>query len=116
MKKLLWVVSILLAATTAFAKPSSFSVVVKGKGRPMILIPGLSSPGEVWDETIAHYSDRYETHRPTLAGFAGTRPIEGEFLPAVRRERAGYIRSNKPDHPVILAGRKSGGKRVEKEQ
>lgn len=108
MKKLLWVVSILLAATTAFAEPRSFSVVVKGKGRPMILIPGLSSPGEVWDETIAHYSDRYETHRLTLAGFAGTRPIEGEFLPAVRRELAGYIRSKKLDHPVIV-GHSLGG-------
>jgi len=65
MKKLRWVVTILLAATTAFAEPSSFSIVVKGKGRPM---------------------------------------------------RAGYIRSSKLDHPVILAGRKSGGKRVVKEQ
>lgn len=109
MKKLLPVLCItLFAATLVAGEPKSFSVVVQGEGRPMILIPGLSSPGEVWDDTIAHYSDRYQTHRLTLAGFAGTKPIEGEFLPTVRRELVDYIRAKELDRPVII-GHSLGG-------
>ena len=52
--------------------PTSFRVQVVGKGRPMILIPGLMSSGETWNSTVARYQDRFECHVLTLAGFAGS--------------------------------------------
>src|SRR5437016_3787288 len=48
-----------------------FRVKVTGHGRPMILIPGLSSSGETWDTTSARYKDRFECHVLTVAGFGG---------------------------------------------
>ena len=52
-------------------KKPLFAVTVTGSGRPMILIPGLSCGGNVWDGTVTHFKDRYECHVVTLAGFAG---------------------------------------------
>lgn len=86
----------------------SFRVDVRGSGTPMILIPGLSSPGEVWDGTIAQFEKRFECHRLTLAGFAGQKPIDGPLLATVRRELAEYIRSRKLEKPVII-GHSLGG-------
>jgi len=105
--KLILLIALLIAAAV-HAEPRSFRVDVKGSGRPMILIPGLSSPGEVWDGTIAHFEKRFECHRLTLAGFAGQKPIDGPFLPTVRRELADYIRAKKLDKPIIV-GHSLGG-------
>ena len=99
-----------VAVSTAFsAEPSAFTVKVTGHGRPMILIPGLSCPGEVWDTTVAHFNDRYECHVLTLAGFAGApaRPA-GPVIAPVREAIAIYIRGQKLDHPIIV-GHSLGG-------
>lgn len=107
--KLMLLFTLFVAIATALhAAPRSFRVDVKGSGRPMILIPGLSSPGEVWDGTIAHFEKSYQCHRLTLAGFAGEKPIDGPLLPAVRAELAEYIRANKLEKPVIV-GHSLGG-------
>jgi pimeloyl-ACP methyl ester carboxylesterase len=86
----------------------AFHVTVTGHGQPMILIPGLSSGGEVWDSSVVHYKDRYECHVLTLAGFAGQPPIEGPLLVTAREELAAYIRDKHLERPVI-AGHSLGG-------
>ena len=90
------------------SKPPSFAVHVTGTGKPIILIPGLSSSGAVWDGTVAHLKEHYECHVLTLAGFAGRPRIEAPFLETVRNDLAAYIRANKLDHPVIV-GHSLGG-------
>ncbi len=98
-----------LAATTAFsAEPSAFTVKVTGHGRPMILIPGLSCPGEVWDSTVAHFKDRYECHVLSLAGFGGTPAKPGPVLEPARDALIAYIESHKLVRPVIV-GHSLGG-------
>ena len=74
----------------------------------MILIPGLSSSGETWDTTVAHYEDRYECHVLTVAGFAGVPRIPAPVLEPVREGLAAYIKNKKLDHPVIV-GHSLGG-------
>ena len=88
--------------------PAAFSVKVTGAGRPMILIPGLSCGGDVWDGTVAHFKDRYECHVLTLAGFAGQPAIGGPFLEQVREGIVKYISDGKLDHPIII-GHSLGG-------
>ena len=95
-------------AGRAPASPASFKVEVVGHGRPMILIPGLSSSGDTWKTTVARYQDRYQCHVLTLAGFAGVAPISTPVLAAARNEIAAYIQSNHLDHPVIV-GHSLGG-------
>lgn len=89
-------------------EPVAFGVKVTGAGRPIIFIPGLGCPGEVWDETVAHLGDAYQAHVLTLSGFAGRPPIKEPLSAAVRRDLVRYIRSRRLDHPIIV-GHSMGG-------
>jgi N-formylmaleamate deformylase len=107
------VISLVLAAALALAaeSPKSFAVTVSGKpnGPAMILIPGLSSSGAVWDATVKHFGSRYECHVLTLAGFAGQpRVSDGPFLSRVKDDLIAYIEAKKLTRP-ILAGHSLGG-------
>lgn len=101
--------TLVLTATTALsAEPAAFTVKVTGHGRPMILIPGLSCPGEVWDSTVTHFKDRYECHVISLAGFGGTPAKTGPVLEPARDAITAYIESHKLIRPVIV-GHSLGG-------
>jgi N-formylmaleamate deformylase len=89
-------------------EPVAFGVEVTGEGRPIIFIPGLGCPGEVWTETVARLGDDYQAHVLTLSGFAGRDAIDEPLSQAVRRDLTRYIRSRKLDHPVIV-GHSMGG-------
>lgn len=95
-------------AAAADFKPVAFKVEVKGHGRPVIFIPGLACPGAVWDDTVAHLGDDFESHVLTLAGFAGVDPIDEPLSAAVRRDLTRYIRSRKLRDPIIV-GHSMGG-------
>jgi N-formylmaleamate deformylase len=89
-------------------QPKAFGVEVSGSGHPVILIPGLGSPGEVWTETVQHLEDSYECHVLTLSGFAGRAPIDEPLSAAVRRDLTRYIRSRRLHRPIIV-GHSMGG-------
>ena len=95
-------------STTRSAPQAPFNVKVTGQGRPMLFIPGLSSPGDVWDQTVAHYAKDHECHVLTLAGFGGAAPIDGALLPQVHDALAAYIRAHHLEAPVIV-GHSLGG-------
>jgi pimeloyl-ACP methyl ester carboxylesterase len=94
-------------AAPAFT-PTAFSVKVSGTGRPVIFIPGLASPGDVWDGTVAHLGGKVQAHVLTLAGFAGQPPIAAPFMQQVHDQILQYIVANHLDHPVII-GHSLGG-------
>ncbi|MGD0017004.1 MAG: alpha/beta hydrolase [Verrucomicrobiia bacterium] len=97
-----------LRATEKVEGTAAFTVKVTGSGRPMILIPGLSCGGNVWDGTVDHFKDRYECHVVTLAGFAGQPAIGEPFLEQVRDGLIKYICDKKLERPVIV-GHSLGG-------
>lgn len=83
-------------------------VQVSGKGRPLILIPGLTCSGEVWDGAVARYRDRFECHVVTLGGFAGRPRYEGPFLDTARDALLEYIRGQRLASPIVM-GHSLGG-------
>jgi pimeloyl-ACP methyl ester carboxylesterase len=100
---------LLLVTLSVQAKTPSFKVVKTGKGPAMILIPGLNSAGEVWDETVAHYQKNYTCYVLTLPGFAGQPAVKTEhFLNSVRDEIIAYVQENKLKKPVLV-GHSLGG-------
>jgi N-formylmaleamate deformylase len=101
------IVAGLAGAGESPSKPP-FKVTVVGKGRPMILIPGLACSSAVWDSTVAHFKDKYQCHVLTFAGFAGQPPVAGPFLETMRKGIADYIRAKKLHKPVIV-GHSLGG-------
>jgi len=75
----------------------------------MIFIPGLSSSGDVWNETVNHYKQNYQCHVLTLAGFAGEPAMKTDsFLITMRTGVASYIIQNKLKN-VIVVGHSLGG-------
>jgi pimeloyl-ACP methyl ester carboxylesterase len=100
--------ALLLGSLIARAE-QHFTVEVKGKGTPLILIHGLTCTGEVWKETVAHYQDRYECHILTLAGFGSTPPaLTRNFLETVKNDILVYIKDKKLKKPAIM-GHSMGG-------
>jgi len=99
------------AATTS-AMPTAarpFTVRVTGRGPAVVLIPGLMSGGDVCDATVAQFSDRYELHVVTLAGFAGVPAIAGPaFMARARDALLAYVNDRKLDRPVVV-GHSLGG-------
>src|SRR5262245_50142443 len=97
-----------LAMSATAENTRSFRVQVTGSGRPILLIPGLASSGDTWTTTVDHLSGRFTCHALTLAGFAGTSPIDGPLFPAVRYDLAEYIREQHLDRPIVI-GHSLGG-------
>lgn len=83
-------------------------VEVTGKGPAMILIPGLTCPADVWRETVARFSGRYQCHAVTLGGFGGKPRFEGPFLDSARDSLIAYVRARHLTRPVIV-GHSLGG-------
>lgn len=103
-----WFAFAALAASHA-ANFSTFEVQVTGKGSPVILIPGLSCSGAIWESTVKNLQDRYECHVLSLKGFGGMsalQPLPNPLLPKVRDEIVAYARSL--GHPAIV-GHSLGG-------
>ena len=95
--------------TTTAPAPAAhpaFDVKVSGAGRPVIFIPGLGSPGAVWDGTVAHLNGKVQAHVLTLAGFAGQPAIQPPFLLSVHDQLVDYIKHL--DHPIVV-GHSLGG-------
>lgn len=103
------IAAIVLTSLDANSKPS-FKVEVTGKGKQsMILIPGLTCPGEVWNETVARYREKYTCHVISLPGFAGQPAVETEnYLQTMRDEVIAYIKENKLKKPLMV-GHSLGG-------
>ena len=102
---------VLLAGAGQAAAPAAFTVDVTGQGRPLILIPGLASSGEVWQGTVARLCGPQaarQCHVLTLAGFAGVAPITGDLLAQAEQQLADYIVAKKLGQPAII-GHSLGG-------
>lgn len=110
LKTIAAVAATMILGQAAAADHPAFKVDVTGTGAPIILIPGLGSPGSVWDGTVAHYcrNGKHQCHVLTLAGFAGQPAIKEPLLPAVEQQLSAYITANKFDHPVVI-GHSLGG-------
>lgn len=90
------------------AQEQPIHVKVIGEGKPVMLIPGFTVPGDSWQATIDHLSPSYQCHVVTLAGFGGTKPIEFPWLPQVNEALENYIKNNQLEG-VSVIGHSLGG-------
>ena len=91
-----------------------FSVDVRGSGPDVILIPGLSTPRAVWDETIKAFAGCYRLHAVQLRGFGEDVGInaEGTVLEPFVSELSDYIDdeiANKGPPAPAVVGHSMGG-------
>ncbi len=96
------------AATDSTA--GKVQVEVVGKGRPLLMIPGLNSSAEVWRETCRALQE-VQCHLVQLPGFAGAAPADpqpADFLSAMLNQLLAYVHDQKLDHPAVI-GHSLGG-------
>lgn len=109
MKNIFLVLAILFSMSTQ-AQETNQSIHVKiiGKGKPVLLIPGFTVPGESWDTIVNQLKDNYECHVVTLAGFGGKKAIDFPWLSQVNDGLEEYIKQNQLTNLTVI-GHSLGG-------
>lgn len=110
MKNLILLFISFVFSLSIYAKNESqpISVEVTGKGKPIILIPGFTVPGDIWNPLVKKLEKNYECHIVTLAGFGGIEPIEFPWLPKVNESLKKYVLKNDLQNATII-GHSLGG-------
>ena len=98
------------AADAKLVERNRFTVEVAGKGPDLILIPGLSTPRDVWATTCARLAGKYRVHSVQLRGF-GDAPganANGPVLEPFVDELSAYVKQEGLKKPAII-GHSMGG-------
>jgi pimeloyl-ACP methyl ester carboxylesterase len=106
----IFAILLLLVHVAVFAQNTkSFSVKKIGNGNQnVILIPGYSCSGKVWDETLPLISTNNTCYVITFSGFTGEQPQTNPALTTWVADLASYIKDEKIQKPVII-GHSLGG-------
>ena len=107
MKKLLIAFTLILSASSVFSQ-SAIHVDRKGQGNPIIFLPGFTTPGAVWDETIRNLKGNYESHVVSYAGFNGLEPIGTPWFEPIKNQLVAYVEKEGLKNITII-GHSMGG-------
>ncbi len=109
MKYLVCILVHLLLLQPAFSQnlkgTYTFGVKVYGRGKPMILIPGIRGNGPAtYATTVAHLKDHYKCYVITLAGFAGqpASAKDSDVMKGQRDELIAYVKEQHLQKPVLM--------------
>lgn len=92
----------------AFAQNNAIRIKKEGKGTPILFLPGFTTPGAVWKETVNSLKGNYQSHLVSYAGFNGIAPIKMPWYETIKNETIQYISSEKLSD-VIIIGHSMGG-------
>lgn len=102
-----------LGAAPAFGAPFTsrrIAVTVTGRGRDVILIPGLASGPAIWNRQVTGLPG-YRWHRVQVCGFAGLPPqanASGALIQPIADEIARYMKEAGLARPAVV-GHSMGG-------
>ena len=108
MLKIIHVILLFSITPTVSAQEYPFAVTVEGEGQPILLFPGFTCTGNVWEETVAELSSNYECHVFTFAGFGDVAPIEKPWLPKIKKGVEAYVKDQNLKNPIVV-GHSLGG-------
>lgn len=108
MKKLSIIFLLVSTVTCINGQYTAFTVTVTGRGAPVLLFPGFTCTGGVWQETVNALSKTHECHVFTFAGFGNTPAIQKPWLPKIKEQVIAYVKQLQLKQPVII-GHSLGG-------
>nr|WP_320117670.1 alpha/beta hydrolase [uncultured Marinifilum sp.] len=109
MKTIILTLALFVSTTlNIFASTSSIQVEIKGQGDPVLLLPGFTCPGEVWNETVAEISENHECHIVNYPGFGDVPAIDTLWLQTIKEDLEKYLQENKFKKLSII-GHSMGG-------
>ena len=97
-------------ATDAFTS-DRITVITRGSGPDIVLVPGLASNRDVWAGVADSLDDRYRLHLVQVKGFAGLEPeanADGQVSAPVAEEIVRYIEEMELERPAVI-GHSMGG-------
>ena len=98
----------LLATLSITAQPAAFHIEKRGKGVPVIFLPGFATPGTVWNETIKHLGNNYQAYIVSYAGFNNLPAIKMPWYNTIKEELLAYI-SKENLTGIYVVGHSMGG-------
>lgn len=108
MKKTVVSAVLWLIVVFGYSQNPAIRVEKSGVGKPVIFLPGFTTPGSVWKETVNHLNSKRESHLVSYAGFNGISPIEMPWYETIKRELLSYIEQNKLSS-ISIIGHSMGG-------
>src|SRR5687768_8388411 len=103
MKKIFLTVALIVTIIAALsAQNNAIRVSKSGKGTPVIFMPGFTSPGSVWKETMTNLKGNYQSHFISYAGFNGIPPIKMPWYETIKKELIEYIQREKLSDVIII--------------
>ena len=99
---------LILSSLSITGQDKTFEVDVIGEGDPILLFPGFTCTGDVWNATVNELSKNYECHVFTFAGFGDVPAIEKPWLPKIKDGVVNYISEKELDNAVLI-GHSLGG-------
>ena len=108
MKTLLIGFALLISTYTSFCQSPAFKIDRLGKGTPVLFLPGFTTPGSVWNETIKSLKTKTEAFVVSYAGFNGIPPIDTPWYPTLKHSIIEYIKSENLTN-VVIVGHSMGG-------
>jgi pimeloyl-ACP methyl ester carboxylesterase len=87
------------------------TIRVVGRGSPVVLIPGLSSPAAVWDGVVPALAAHHRVHIVQVRGFAGDDPganLQPGLLAGVVADLHGYLSQTRVKDAAVV-GHSMGG-------
>lgn len=107
MKKFGVLIILMLTVQLALTQ-KAITVETCGEGATLLFLPGFTSPGSVWQETIENLDGPYKSLTVSYAGFNGLAPIDFPWYGAVKGQLIDYIRKENLSDVTII-GHSMGG-------
>lgn len=101
-------VLIVVIVSLGYAQKPAFKTEIIGKGNPVLFLPGFTTPGSIWKETINNINPKVEAHLISYAGFNSIPPIEMPWYATIKKELLTYIK-NKQLTNLKIVGHSMGG-------
>lgn len=109
MKKLIVSAALWFVLISGYSQQApAIRVEKSGEGKAILFLPGFTTPGSVWKETVKNLNFKYQSHLVSYAGFNKIAPIGVPWYETVKKELIEYIQRNKLSNFSII-GHSMGG-------
>lgn len=102
------IIALFLSVGSTPSHSTAIKVEKSGHGNPILYLPGFTTPGSVWHETINNMKEDREHHVFTYAGFDGVEAIDTPWYSTVKDDILRYIAQEKLQN-ISIIGHSMGG-------
>lgn len=106
MKKALIILGTFIVSIAYAQQP--IQVATSGEGTPILFLPGFTTPGSVWNETVDNLNGSFETHVVSYAGFNGMASIGTPWYAPIKQALIDYVKQEDLNNLTII-GHSMGG-------